>query len=281
MNKKDMFLESPSGFYLPFDVQDDEGVEIMLGYGEQTHPATGKPFFHHGIDFVCDHQDLLAVASGLVMGVGTDDERGNFIAVKYGKYIVRYAHISEAYAPYGAKVVAGQQIAKSGDFLHIDVTFDGEELDPEEFLSMLIGNMTLLVSLGMDHFPTEGTGDIEVHTKYDDYQEEIGQLMNQYFVQYWLDLCKGKWQPSEKVELLARSIMSHAAEGGCFYENIPSFFNPVGLGKASGALVGESQNLLIEDFLGYLAACHQVYVPSFSDEQKKKLMNTLQRKGKS
>lgn len=273
MLKKDMFLESPSGFYMPFGGEDESPAEVMLDYGEQVHPATGKSFFHHGMDFVCDHQPLYAVASGLVTGVGTDEERGDFISVRYGKYIVRYCHISESYVPYGAKVVAGQQIAKSGDFLHIDVHFAGEEMNPMELLTMLYGNLSVLASLGEDRFPEEDIDNIEVHTKYDADQEEIQSLMVDYFPKYFMAVSTGRWQPSEKTELLIRSMLAKAAEGNCFYEVVPSYSNPLGLGVNGSPLIGEMQNLLIEDFLGYLASHHGVYLSSFTEEQKKKLMS--------
>ena len=274
MTKREMFLESPTGFMMPFVNDVNDPAVVMLGYGEQIHPATGKPFFHHGMDFSCDHQDLLAVASGLVTGMGDDEQRGQFIAVRYGRYLVRYAHISEAYAPYGAKVVAGQKIAKSGDFLHIDVRFDDDELNPEEFLTMIDGNMTLLLSLGLESFPEGAFPDVEVHTVYDDYQEEIMALLDEWFARYWADLTHGRWKTSEKVELIARNLTSRAADGNYLYKTIPSWYNPVGLDGDSGPLIGEMQNLIIEDFLGYCAARHHVYVPSFTEEQKKKLMTT-------
>ena len=273
MLKKDMFLESPSGFFMPFSGEDGSQAEMMLDYGEQVHPATGKSFFHHGIDFVCDHQELYAVASGLVTGVGKDEERGDFIAVRYGKYVVRYCHISEALVSYSAKVVAGQQIAKSGDFLHIDVHFAGEELNPIELLTMLYGNISVLASLGEERFPVEEIDNVEVHTKYDADQEEIQSLMVDYFPKYFMAVSTGRWQPSEKTELIIRNMLAKAAEGNCFYEVVPSYSNPLGLGVNGGPLIGEMQNLLIEDFLGYLASHHGIYLSSFTDEQKKKLMS--------
>lgn len=273
MLKKDMFLESPSGFFMPFGGEDESQAEVMLDYGEQVHPATGKSFFHHGMDFVCDHQTLYALASGLVTGVGTDEERGDFIAIRYGKYVVRYCHISEAFAPYGAKVVAGQQIAKSGDFLHIDVHFAGDEMNPIELLTTLYGNVSVLSSLGLDHFPIEDIDNVEVHTKYDSDQEEIQSLMVDYFPRYFMAVSTGRWQPSEKTELIIRNMLAKAAAGSCFYEVVPSYSNPLGLGVNGAPLIGEMQNLLIEDFLGYIASHHGVYLSSFTEEQKKKLMS--------
>ena len=178
MNCQGMFLESPSGYMVPFLLErEDDVTEIMLPYGDQVHPRTGERFFHHGVDFVCDHLPLFAVASGLVVGAGNDGERGDFIVTRYGRYQVRYCHISEAKAAYGARVTAGQEIAVSGDFLHIDVRYDGDELNPEDFLKMLFSNVSMLTALDADSFPEALSPDIPVETDYDDCREEIEALM--------------------------------------------------------------------------------------------------------
>ena len=72
---KDMLLESQSGFMMPFEADDEHEVNISLDFGEQAHPMTGKPFNHHGIDLVASHVPLYAVASGTVIGLGTDAMR--------------------------------------------------------------------------------------------------------------------------------------------------------------------------------------------------------------
>lgn len=43
-NYKDLFLESASGFRMPFDLGANEELNITLGFGEQTHPKTGEKF---------------------------------------------------------------------------------------------------------------------------------------------------------------------------------------------------------------------------------------------
>lgn len=48
---EEMILHSESGYCMPFEEPQGKEVEMTLGYGEQTDPGTGKPFFHHGIDF--------------------------------------------------------------------------------------------------------------------------------------------------------------------------------------------------------------------------------------
>ena len=275
MDRKDLFLESSSGFMMPFILDDDhETVEIMLGYGEQRHPHTGNMFHHCGIDYVCPHLPLLAVATGTVVGVGNDSVHDDYIVVRYNNFDVKYGHIEKAVVSYGTKVVAGQQVAVSGDFLHLDVHFSQEEIDPSEFIAMLDGNICTLLSLGMKNYPQLVTPDVEVKTDFDKDMDAIQELLLQYYPAYVSDISKNVYHPSEKTEASLRNVLMQAAERNYFYEVLPSLVNPLGLTSRAGSLVGKVQNLLLGDFLSYLAACHNVHVPGMSDEQKKNLNTT-------
>ena len=89
INEK-LYLESPSGFMMPFVLEDGSDVEQMLGFGEQVHPNTGEKFFHNGIDYICPHLPLYACATGNIIALGEDDTHGSFIVAKYGKVSVKY-----------------------------------------------------------------------------------------------------------------------------------------------------------------------------------------------
>ena len=130
-----MILHSDSGYCMPFEEPQGKDVELSLGYGEQTHPETGEKFFHHGIDFNVRCHILSAVASGIVSGVGNDPVHGICQTIRYGEYEVIYGHLSNVYAQFGQRVKAGQTVALSGERLHMEVRFKGEELNPLEFLT--------------------------------------------------------------------------------------------------------------------------------------------------
>lgn len=281
MDFKNMFLESSSGYMVPFLMErEDDDVEIMLGYGDQIHPSTGERFFHHGVDFVCDHLPLLAVASGIVVGVGHDDVLEDFIVTRYGKYQVRYGHVSEVFCPYGSRVTAGQEIARSGGFLHLDVRFDGEELDPQEFLKMLYGNVSVHVALNSEHFPESVASDVDVMTPYDKDKDEIEALMEKWLPAYFSDIFSGAYEVSERTNMILGNLMEQAARRGCFYQELPSYSNPVGIGADSADVAGEAQGELIRDFLGWLAVRHQIYVSSWTEDEKKNLMRIFSPTGR-
>lgn len=125
---QDMMLQSDSGYCMPFE-EKGKDVEMSLGYGKQKHPKTGEMFFHHGVDFPVKHYLLSAVATGKVSGLGNDAVHGIYQVIRYGKYEVTYSHLSNVFANYAAEVKAGQVVAVSADMLHIEVKYNGEELN--------------------------------------------------------------------------------------------------------------------------------------------------------
>ena len=272
---KEMLLESQSGFMMPFEADEEHEVSISLDYGEQTHPMTGQMFNHRGIDLVASHVPLFAVASGTVIGLGTDAIHENYIITKYGKYEVKYGHISEGYVGYGQSVVAGQPIGKSGDFLHLEVNFAGEILDPKDFIGMLYSNVEQINSLGqpLGRFANMG---INVHTDYDADQEEILQLMQRWIATYFNDIRIGAYAPPARTENTLRNIFAQSAQKNYFFESIPTINNPLGLSGRGAPLASKVQNVLIGDFLNYMALRHNVYLSSWTDEQKKKFLSKQQ-----
>lgn len=188
---EEMILHSDSGYCMPFEEPRGKDVELSLGYGEQVHPTTGEKFFHHGIDFKARCYMLSAVASGIVSGVGNDPVHGICQTVRYGGYEVTYGHLSNVFAQFGQRVEAGQTVALSGERLHIEVKFKGEELNPIEFLTMLYGNIKALQETdgnGPAGFYDTETG---VTNDYEKDQREIEELMLRFLPLYMEDLQRG------------------------------------------------------------------------------------------
>lgn len=267
---QEMILQSPSGYCMPFEEREKE-VELTLGYGKQKHPATGQEFFHHGVDFNAPRYLLSAVATGTVSGMGTDSVHGAYQIIRYGDYEVTYGHLSNVFATYGKEVKAGQVVSVSGDLLHMEVKYKGEELNPIEFLTMIYGNIKSMERLNKP-FDAEDFVTIEgdFHTRYDKDQKEIEQLLLRYFPSYMNDLKDGSYTLPSRTEQSLRNIMTLASMKNYFFELIPSAENPMGLGRRSIPLAEKVQNLLIEDFLSYLALNFGVYVSTWPDELKKK-----------
>ena len=205
---------------------------------------------------------LSAVASGIVSGVGNDPVHGICQTVRYGGYEVTYGHLSNVFAQFGQRVKAGQTVALSGERLHIEVKFKGEELNPIEFLTMLYGN-------GAASFYDAETG---VKNDYEKDQREIEELMLRFLPLYMEDLQRGAYTVPAHTEQSLRHIFTMGAAKEYFYEKMPSMYNPLGLGRKAIPLACKVQNLLIADFLNYLALRHEVYLSATGGEVKKNFM---------
>jgi hypothetical protein len=261
---------------MPFEASEEEEVQVSLGFGEQTHPMTGERFHHSGVDFAAHDLPLFALATGTVVGVGTDAVHENYIITKYGKFEVKYGHVSEAYLTYGMPVNAGQQIARSGNFLHFEVNCEGQVLDPMEFLAMIYGNIAQLEAMGIKgHYRLANMG-VKVQTDYDADQEELLQMMLRWLPVYMNDIRLGRYVPPARMEQSLRNIFAQSADRSYFFETIPNYGNPLGLSSRGAPLASKVQNLLIGDFLNYMALRHDTYLSTWGDDVKKNFVNRQQ-----
>ena len=279
-----MSLHSPSGYAMPFELPEPCPLEITLGYGEQVHPKTGEKFFHHGVDFkVAPRTWLKALATGVVSGIASDSRKGFHITVNYRNYAagdsssydVTYSHIRESVSGFGRNVKAGDNIAVCDGLLHVEVRFNGNEVNPLEFLTMLRDNLLVQEQRAMDgNNPEIATLDFPVSTPYDAQQPEIDQMYHRFFGRYMVDLLSNRYRVPGSTETALRSVLAEGAVSGAYYEHAPSMLNPLGLGERSLGLISRVQTLLIHDFLNYLALIHGVFLSSMSEDEKKKLLTT-------
>ena len=87
---------------------------------------------------------------------------------------------------------------------------------------------------------------------------------------YLMDLHRGQYILPERTEQSLRNIFSLSASKNYFFDSMPSMANPLGIGQRAMPLVCKVQNLLIGDFLNYLALRHNVYLSTMNDVLKKK-----------
>ena len=256
---QEMNLVSKSGYCMPFEEKKGE-VNLTLGYGKQIHPVTQWGFSPPGGGFPPPRYILPAVADGVVSGIGSTPTHGLYQVIRYGKYEVTYAHLVNALAPFGARVRAGSVVSISGDLLHIEVKYDGEEINPMEFLAMLYGNLLAMRQQGHPDMPELETMEMDIPTDYDDDREEIEVLMLRFYPEYLLEVGNGGYRVPEHTEQSLRNL----------YEPMPSLANPLGIGSRSMPIAAKVQNLLIGDFLNYLALRHEIFLSTLSENDKKK-----------
>lgn len=271
---QDMNLKSESGYCMPFKA---DSINLLLGFGEQKHPRTGEMFNHTGIDLECKNMSLQAMASGVVTGIMSDRKYGFSQVITYGDYDVTYRPLTQVFANIGQQVRAGQQVATSGNWLHIEVKYKDEIIKPDDFLAMIFGNMKNMQAVEGVTTATEkplefATIDTDVKTKYDGSHAEIEELMMRLLPNYFGDMFKGKYKvPSDRQKGLLDTF-SEGLSGGCFYETIPSLSNPLGLGRRASSISSRIMEILIEDFLSYAAVFHRLFLSGMSEEDKKKLL---------
>lgn len=186
-----------------------------------------------------------------------------------------YSHIKESICNFGKSVNAGDNIAVCDDTLHIEVRFNGDEIDPIEFLTMVRDNLIVYEQKTIQgNNPEIATLDFKVETPYDSQQPEIDQMYQRFFGKYMVDLLTSRYKVPNGTEQVLRDVLAEGASSGAYYEHTPSMLNPLGLGERSLGIIGRIQTILTHDFLNYLALMHGVFLSTMTEYEKKKLLTT-------
>lgn len=116
---------------------------ISSYYGKRTDPFTGKPAFHHGIDFAGkEGSNVIAVASGVVTWTGSKSGYGETVEISHGEgFVTRYSHNKQALVQPGDVVRKGEPIAlmgstgrSTGAHVHYEVYKHGRSVDPSSYV---------------------------------------------------------------------------------------------------------------------------------------------------
>jgi murein DD-endopeptidase MepM/ murein hydrolase activator NlpD len=116
---------------------------ISSPYGKRADPFTGKPAFHHGIDFAGkEGSNVLAVAAGVVTAVGEKSGYGDMVEISHGDgFVTRYSHNKDSLVSPGDVVRKGQVIAlmgstgrSTGAHVHFEVYKHGRSVDPSSYV---------------------------------------------------------------------------------------------------------------------------------------------------
>ena len=89
---------------------------LTSGFGFRTHPTTGQPDFHRGIDIAAPAgSDIYSAYPGTVAEIGNSAIYGNYIRIQHSDTVSTvYSHCSEILATLGAEVRQGERIATVG-----------------------------------------------------------------------------------------------------------------------------------------------------------------------
>ncbi len=120
-----------------------ENVSLSSGFGRRVDPITRQAAFHSGLDFQGGaNTPILATAPGVVTMDSRDGAYGITVEIDHGYgFKSRYSHLRQALVDAGQTVSAGQRVGlmgatgrATGVHLHYEVLFNGEPLNPANFL---------------------------------------------------------------------------------------------------------------------------------------------------
>ena len=112
---------------------------VSCGFGWRTHPVTGKPQFHNGIDIPAPYgTEIYACNDGTVIEVSYNYADGNYVTISHGGGVASfYSHISKSTVKVGDKVKRGQIIAYvgtsgyvTGAHLNLNIYENNTAVDP-------------------------------------------------------------------------------------------------------------------------------------------------------
>jgi murein DD-endopeptidase MepM/ murein hydrolase activator NlpD len=114
---------------------------ISSGFGNRTHPFSGRRQFHKGIDIAAPAGvEVPSVLAGEVVMAGYQRGYGNTVVVRHGnEFHTRYAHLASLQVKPGDMVSARQVLgsvgssgSSTGPHLHFEVIRRGEPVNPRE-----------------------------------------------------------------------------------------------------------------------------------------------------
>lgn len=117
--------------------------KISSGYGYRTHPTTGLPDFHKGIDVPAEAGTPIgAFRDGTVIQAQWSESFGYFVSVQHDdNTITRYGHCSSLNVKVGDVVKTGDTVGfvgdtgySTGNHCHFDISVAGVFVDPLKVL---------------------------------------------------------------------------------------------------------------------------------------------------
>lgn len=117
---------------------------VTSPYGYRVHPITGEKNLHRGVNIgIAEGTPIKAIQDGVVVSTGNAGDYGLSVVIEgRNGYQSRYAHCSSISVGAGQEVKRGDVIAfvgstgsSTGPHLHLEVTHNGEYLDPYYYVA--------------------------------------------------------------------------------------------------------------------------------------------------
>ena len=119
--------------------------KISSKYGVRISPFHNDLRFHKGIDIAAEHGSVVrSCSAGIVQKISYDSMYGKYIEILSGKYLLRYAHLSEVFLEQGERVrqasslgLVGTTGRTTGPHLHLEVYKNNKAVDPKKIIQEL------------------------------------------------------------------------------------------------------------------------------------------------
>ncbi|MGB9893580.1 MAG: M23 family metallopeptidase [Candidatus Saccharicenans sp.] len=116
---------------------------VSSTFGPRIDPFTGRNAFHSGLDIATNlNNPVVATANGVVVQVGFDKYKGNFVVISHGSgFSTEYWHLNKYTVRSSQKVERGQLIGyvgktgkALGPHLHYEVHLNGKPINPIHYI---------------------------------------------------------------------------------------------------------------------------------------------------
>ncbi|MDD8030581.1 MAG: M23 family metallopeptidase [Acidobacteriota bacterium] len=116
---------------------------VSSTFGPRIDPYTGRNAFHSGLDIATNlNNPVVATANGVVVQVGFDKYKGNFVSISHGNgFSTHYWHLNKYAVKSGQKIERGQVIGyvgktgkALGPHLHYEVHLNGKAINPIHYI---------------------------------------------------------------------------------------------------------------------------------------------------
>lgn len=118
-------------------------MQMTSGFGLRVHPITRRLRSHEGVDYnVPENTPIYATADGIVESAGERGGYGLMLVLRHPyRFNSAFAHLNKTWVKPGQIVRKGDLVAwtgnsgfSTGPHLHYEIHYDGEPLDPANFV---------------------------------------------------------------------------------------------------------------------------------------------------